>query len=93
MANPQHQRLENKTKPALFADSMLRQEAEKLALRPKSDHLEGPVAKRHKQNHEEASLSGYLADQLCRLVEIEPGNDMDELEPRILFVALGCPTT
>ena len=93
MANPQPQRLGNETKPALFADSMLRQQAEKLDLRPKSQHLEGPVTKRQKQNHDEASLSGYLADQLCRLVEIEPDSDMDELEPRILFVALGCLTT
>ncbi|KAG7291844.1 hypothetical protein NEMBOFW57_001865 [Staphylotrichum longicolle] len=83
-ANPQSQSLDDETKLSLFADSVLRQHAQKLALRPKGGDIRHPASKRQKLRHDEAALPLYLADQLCRLVDIEPDRGMDELEPRII---------
>ncbi len=74
------------TQPVQFADAELRQQAQKLVLRPKSDQSQDSAAKRRKIDDSESSSLLELAAQVCRLVDADLNSQMDELESRIMFV-------
>ena len=74
------------TQTAPFADAELRQQAQKLVLRPKSDQSQDSVAKRRKIDDSEPSSLLELTAQVCRLVDADLDSQMDELESRIMCV-------
>ncbi len=74
------------TQSTPFADAELRQQAQKLVFRPRSDQSQDLVAKRRKIDDSEPSSLLELAAQVCRLVDADLNSQMDELESHIMFV-------
>ena len=85
-ASPLTEGLNQMTHPVPFDDAELRQQAQRLVLRPKRDQSEDLVAKRRKIDDREPSSLLELAAQVCRLVGADLNSQMDELESRIMFV-------
>ncbi len=91
-ADPPPETPNEATRADLFTDPVLRQQAQKLALGERGSQPESSAAKRRKRNDSELNTPVELAAQLCRLINLDIGGPMDELESRILSVYLkGCP--